>query len=77
MRIRLVQIPIGNHVDIRKCYDMDKWMSNNGTGNGVALENYLLDASKTLDVTTKESTSQRAIYDIPAPIQQVTTWTGK
>jgi len=64
-------------VDIRKCYDMDKWMSNNGTGNGIALENYLLDASKTLDVTTKESTSQRAIYDIPAPIQKVTTWTGK
>lgn len=65
-------------IDIRKCYDMSSWLSNNGTDNGVALEKYMLNSgANTLDVTTKESVSGRAIYDIPAPIKNVSLWTGK
>lgn len=64
-------------IDIRKCYDMDKWQSNNGTGNGVALEKYMYDNAQVINVLTKESESQKSIYDIPAPIKQVTSWTGE
>ncbi len=64
-------------VDIRKCYDMSSWLSNNKTEEGAALEKYMLNnGANTLDVTTKESESGKAIYDIPAA-SKVTIWKGK
>jgi hypothetical protein len=68
--------PLEN-VDIRSCYDMEKWLGNNGNGNGVMLENYLNKNAKVFDVTAKEPISGKSIYDLYSPIQEVKTWTGK